>query len=195
MASPCHLCRNITDLDDKINKRAFERGVTIRDLTEGTAARFHAAIDALGALRPTVEPRATEHIEEMKALCEKLVAPATPMSPRTTCCSPCPPCPAMAAVEAAAGRHDRRRAGGCCPYKRSEMTSCCGSPRARAHEPGWASPCGIAQPGRPGWHIECSAMSWKHLARCSTSMAAASTSSSPTTRTRWRRRPAPSATR
>ena len=66
--------RNITDVDDKINARAAEEGVPIRDLTERTAKQFHADIAALGVLPPTVEPRATEHIEEMKALIEALVA-------------------------------------------------------------------------------------------------------------------------
>ncbi len=49
------------------------------------------------------------------------------------------------------------------PYKRSEMDFVLWKPSREAHEPGWPSPCGIAQPGRPGWHIECSAMSWRHL--------------------------------
>ena len=48
------------------------------------------------------------------------------------------------------------------PYKRTDRISCCGSPR-KPGEPAWPSPGGIATPGRPGWHIECSAMSWKHL--------------------------------
>ncbi len=66
--------RNITDVDDKINARAAEEGVSIRELTERTAKQFHADIKALGVLPPTVEPRATEHIEEMKALIEALIA-------------------------------------------------------------------------------------------------------------------------
>ena len=66
--------RNITDVDDKINARAAEEGVSIRDLTERTAKQFHDDIKALGVLPPTVEPRATEHIEEMKALIEALIA-------------------------------------------------------------------------------------------------------------------------
>src|SRR3954464_2192957 len=60
--------RNITDVDDKINARAAERGISIRDLTEETYQNFKADVVALGCLPPTVEPRATEHIEEMKAL-------------------------------------------------------------------------------------------------------------------------------
>src|SRR5918995_3772760 len=77
-----HLCgpehvtyvRNVTDVDDKINARAAERGISIRDLTEQTYADFKDDVAALGCLPPTVEPRATEHIEEMKALIERLVA-------------------------------------------------------------------------------------------------------------------------
>jgi len=156
--------RNITDLDDKINKRAHERGITIRALTEGTAARFHAAIDALGCLRPTVEPRATDHIEEMKALCEKLVASGNAYVAEDHVLFSVPSMPAY-------GRLSKRPlddmiAGArvdVAPYKRSEMDFVLWKPSREAHEPGWESPCGIAQPGRPGWHIECSAMSWKHL--------------------------------
>jgi cysteinyl-tRNA synthetase len=66
--------RNVTDVDDKINARAAEEGVSIRDLTERTLAQFHADIAALGVLPPTVEPRATEHIAEMIAIIERLVA-------------------------------------------------------------------------------------------------------------------------
>src|SRR5258708_39779397 len=54
--------RNITDVDDKINARAAEEGVSIRELTERTARQFHQDIKALGVLPPTVEPRATDHI-------------------------------------------------------------------------------------------------------------------------------------
>ncbi|MCZ8313576.1 cysteine--tRNA ligase [Phreatobacter sp.] len=156
--------RNITDLDDKINKRAFERGVTIRELTEGTAARFHAAIDAVGALRPTVEPRATEHIEEMKALCEKLVAAGHAYVAEDHVLFSVPSMPGYGGLSKrplddmiAGARVD------VAPYKRSEMDFVLWKPSREAHEPGWPSPCGIAQAGRPGWHIECSAMSWRHL--------------------------------
>ncbi len=65
--------RNITDVDDKINARAAEEGIPIRELTERTAAQFHADVAALGALPPTIEPRATEHIPEMIALIQQLV--------------------------------------------------------------------------------------------------------------------------
>src|ERR1700693_4302910 len=66
--------RNITDVDDKINARAAERGISIRELTEETYNNFKSDVAALGCLPPTVEPRATEHIAEMKTLIERLVA-------------------------------------------------------------------------------------------------------------------------
>ena len=72
--------RNITDVDDKINLRAardypeLPLNDAIRKVTEQTGAQFHADVDALGALRPTVEPRATEHIAEMREIIEKLIA-------------------------------------------------------------------------------------------------------------------------
>src|SRR5229473_1612350 len=72
--------RNITDVDDKINARAAEEyprmplNEAIRTVTEKTERQFHADVDALGCLRPTIEPRATEHIDEMRALIERLVA-------------------------------------------------------------------------------------------------------------------------
>ena len=72
--------RNITDVDDKINARAAEEypdlplNEAIRLVTEKTERQFHEDVDALGCLRPTVEPRATEHIAEMRAIIEKLVA-------------------------------------------------------------------------------------------------------------------------
>ncbi len=65
--------RNVTDVDDKINARAAERGISIRDLTEETYKNFNADVAALGCLPPTIEPRATEHIDEMKTLIERLV--------------------------------------------------------------------------------------------------------------------------
>src|SRR5580704_3826407 len=65
--------RNITDVDDKINARAAERGIDIRVLTDEMTAIFHEDAKALGCLPPTVEPRATEHIGEIIALIEKLI--------------------------------------------------------------------------------------------------------------------------
>ena len=66
--------RNVTDVDDKINARAAERNVPIRQLTDETYRNFKQDVAALGCLEPTAEPRATEHIDEMKVLIERLLA-------------------------------------------------------------------------------------------------------------------------
>src|SRR5262249_61778515 len=66
--------RNITDVDDKINARAAERGIAIRDLTEETYRYFKEDVAALGCLAPTVEPRATAPIEPRTALIDRLLA-------------------------------------------------------------------------------------------------------------------------
>src|SRR6201995_2356734 len=66
--------RNITDVDDKINERAAQRGISIRELTEETARIYEEDVAALGNLPPSVTPRATEHIAQMIALIEQLIA-------------------------------------------------------------------------------------------------------------------------
>ncbi len=155
--------RNITDVDDKINARAAERGVSIRDLTEETYANFKSDVAALGCLPPTVEPRATEHIEQMKILIERLVAEGHAYVAEGHVLFDVPSMPdygqlskrplddmiAGARVEVA-------------PYKKDPQDFVLWKP-SKPGEPAWPSPCGIESPGRPGWHIECSAMAWKHL--------------------------------
>ena len=201
--------RNVTDVDDKINARALERGITIRDLTDGTLAQFRADVDALGCLRPTHEPRATDYIEEMKAIIERLSGArrrlcrrgARAVLGRRDGRSPGRAALWLARAPLArrdAGRRPRRRRA---LQARPDGFRACGS-RPSADQPGWPSPAGIATPGRPGWHIECSAMSMAKLLdpfggglpatirprTSSTFMAAASISSSRITRTRSRRR-------
>ncbi|MEO1281103.1 MAG: cysteine--tRNA ligase [Pseudomonadota bacterium] len=155
--------RNITDVDDKINARARDEGIPIRELTERTAAQFHSDIAALGVLPPTVEPRATEHIEEMKAICESLVSKGFAYAAEGHVLFHVP---AMADYGALSGRSvDEMQAGArveVAPYKKDPMDFVLWKPSAD-DEPGWDSPCGIAGKGRPGWHIECSAMAAKHL--------------------------------
>ncbi|EJW09491.1 Cysteinyl-tRNA synthetase [Rhodovulum sp. PH10] len=155
--------RNITDVDDKINARAAERGISIRELTEKTYGEFAADVAALGCLPPTVEPRATEHIAEMTALIEKLVAAGHAYVEQDHVLFGVP---SMTDYGALSKRPlDEMIAGArvdVAPYKRDPMDFVLWKP-AKPGEPGWPSPCGIAVPGRPGWHIECSAMSWKHL--------------------------------
>jgi cysteinyl-tRNA synthetase len=155
--------RNITDVDDKINARAAERGISIRELTEVTYKNFKEDVAALGCLPPTVEPRATEHITEMKALIERLVAQGCAYVAEEHVLFSVPSMPDY-------GRLSKRSldeliAGArveVAPYKRDPSDFVLWKP-SKPGEPAWASPCGIATPGRPGWHIECSAMAWKHL--------------------------------
>jgi cysteinyl-tRNA synthetase len=152
--------RNITDVDDKINARAAERGISIRDLTDEMSAIFHEDAKALGCLPPSSEPSATEHIGEIIALIERLIAKGHAYAADGHVLFDVPSMPAY-------GKLSRRPldemiAGArveVAPYKRSPMDFVLWKPSSEK-EPGWASPWGR---GRPGWHIECSAMSWKHL--------------------------------
>ena len=152
--------RNITDVDDKINARAAERGISIRELTEETNRVFQADVKALGCLEPDVQPRATGHIAQMIAIIERLIASSHAYAADGHVLFDVPSMPTY-------GKLSRRsledmRAGArvdVAPYKRGDMDFVLWKPSA-AHEPGWESPWGY---GRPGWHIECSAMSWKHL--------------------------------
>jgi cysteinyl-tRNA synthetase len=152
--------RNVTDVDDKINARAAEEGVSIRDLTERTLAQFHADIAALGVLPPTVEPRATEHIAEMIAIIERLVASGHAYAADGHVLFHVPSMPEYGKLS---GRSlDEMIAGArveVAPYKKDATDFVLWKPSS-PDLPGWESPWGR---GRPGWHIECSAMSWKHL--------------------------------
>jgi cysteinyl-tRNA synthetase len=159
---PSHVkyVRNVTDVDDKINARAAERGVSIRELTEETNKVFQEDARALGCLEPDVQPRATEHIAEMIAIIETLIASGHAYAADGHVLFDVP---SMASY----GRLSRRSlddmiAGArvdVAPYKRGDMDFVLWKP-SKPSEPGWESPWGR---GRPGWHIECSAMSWRHL--------------------------------
>jgi cysteinyl-tRNA synthetase len=155
--------RNITDVDDKINARAAERGVDIRELTEQTYRDFKQDVAALGCLPPTVEPRATEHIEQMKVLIERLVASGNAYVADDHVLFNVPSMPDYGKLSKRS--LDEMIAGArvdVAPYKRDPMDFVLWKP-SKPGEPAWPSPAGIAAPGRPGWHIECSAMAWKHL--------------------------------
>lgn len=161
--------RNITDVDDKINDRAardfpgLPLNEAIRKVTEQTERQFHEDVDALGALRPTVEPRATEHIVEMRAIIEKLIANSNAYVAQDHVLFAVATMPAYGQL--ARRSLDEMMAGArvdVASYKRDEMDFVLWKP-AKPGEPSWSSPGGIAVEGRPGWHIECSAMSWKHL--------------------------------
>ncbi|MGA7974773.1 MAG: cysteine--tRNA ligase [Pseudolabrys sp.] len=155
--------RNITDVDDKINARAVERGVSIQTVTDETYKEFNADVEALGCLAPTVEPRATQHIAAMKELIERLVKNG---------CAYVAEDHVLFNVSAMSdyGKLSKRPldemiAGArveVAPYKREPTDFVLWKP-SKEGEPAWDSPCGIDTPGRPGWHVECSAMAWKHL--------------------------------
>jgi cysteinyl-tRNA synthetase len=178
--------RNITDVDDKINARAardypdLPHNEAIRAVTRRTEEQFHADIRALGVLMPEdvneagkparfVEPRATEHIDEMRMIIERLIERgAAYVAEEHVLFS-------VAAMQTLArvpqyGAFSKRSLDellsgarvDVAPYKRDPMDFVLWKPSG-PQDPAWASPAGIATPGRPGWHIECSAMSWKHL--------------------------------
>jgi len=161
--------RNITDVDDKINARAAQEypqlplNEAIRKVTEETTAQFHKDIAALGVLPPTVEPRATESIAEMKALIEALVSKGHAYVAEEHVLFHVPSMPdygrlsnrSLAEMEAGARVE-------VAPYKRDPMDFVLWKP-SKPGEPAWASPCGINAAGRPGWHIECSAMADRWL--------------------------------
>jgi cysteinyl-tRNA synthetase len=152
--------RNITDVDDKINARAAERGISIRDLTEETNRIFQEDVKALGCLEPDVQPRATEHIVEMIAIIERLIAQGNAYAADGHVLFSVP---SMKDYGKLSRRPlDEMIAGArvdVAPYKKGDMDFVLWKP-SKDSEPGWDSPWGR---GRPGWHIECSAMSWKHL--------------------------------
>jgi cysteinyl-tRNA synthetase len=155
--------RNITDVDDKINARAAERGISIRELTETTYKNFKQDVAALGGLPPTVEPRATDHIAEMKTLIERLVQSGHAYVAEEHVLFSVPSMPDYGQLSKRP--LDEMIAGArvdVAPYKRDPMDFVLWKP-SKPGEPAWPSPSGIQTPGRPGWHIECSAMSWKHL--------------------------------
>jgi cysteinyl-tRNA synthetase len=167
--------RNITDVDDKINARAAREfpllplNEAIAMVTAGTERQFHEDVAALGCLVPTFEPRATEHIGEMRALIERLAARGVAyVAEENVLFSPSamnalPGAPRYGAL--ARRSLDEMMAGArvdVAPYKRDPMDFVLWKP-SKPGEPGWPSPCGIATPGRPGWHIECSAMSMAKL--------------------------------
>jgi cysteinyl-tRNA synthetase len=161
--------RNITDVDDKINARAEQDypklplNDAIRKVTEKTEVQFHADMAALGALDPSVEPRATEHIEQMKAMIETLVANGCAYVAENHVLFDVAAMPDYGKLS---GRSlDEMIAGArveVAPYKKDPMDFVLWKP-SKPGEPSWVSPAGIETPGRPGWHIECSAMAAAHL--------------------------------
>jgi cysteinyl-tRNA synthetase len=177
--------RNFTDVDDKINAEALRRKEAgavgtfeelIHERTEETIGWYHADMDALGALRPTFEPRATEYIEQMKAMIATLIARGYAYTVRDPTNNPPAEYVLMDREKAAqehalfavesyedygklSGRSVEDMIAGArvevAPYKRNPADFVLWKP-SDASLPGWDSSWGR---GRPGWHIECSAMS------------------------------------
>jgi cysteinyl-tRNA synthetase len=163
--------RNITDVDDKINARALERypdmppEEAIRKLTGENTAKFHKDVAALGCLPPTHEPRATDYIEQMKDMIAALYAADIAYVAKDHVLFSVAAYGRMKDVPAygslARRSLDEMIAGArveVAPYKRDAMDFVLWKP-SKPGEPGWPSPLNIAVPGRPGWHLECSAMS------------------------------------
>ena len=152
--------RNITDIDDKIIKRAVENGESIRALTDRFIAAMHQDADALGVLRPDAEPRASDYIPQMQELIAQLEK--RHLAYLAANGDVCYAVRSFSAYGKLSGKSpDELR-----PSERVEIAEGKRDPldfvlwkHARADEPDevkWDSPWG---PGRPGWHIECSAMS------------------------------------
>ena len=152
--------RNITDVEDKINARAKELAEPISALTARTIDDYHADMAALGSLPPDVEPRATGHIAEMIAMIEKLIASGHAYAAEGHVLFSVPSYPAYGRLS---GRSPEELLAGAridvAPYKRDPGDFVLWKP-STPDLPGWDSPWGR---GRPGWHIECSAMSWRYL--------------------------------
>ena len=152
--------RNVTDVDDKINARAHESGEPIGAITARTTADYHADMAALGALPPDIEPRATAHIADMIAIIERLIASGHAYVADGHVLFAVG---SFAAYGRLSGRSPDELLAGAridvAPYKRDAGDFVLWKPSS-ADLPGWDSPWGR---GRPGWHIECSAMSWRYL--------------------------------
>jgi cysteinyl-tRNA synthetase len=152
--------RNITDIEDKINAAARKNREPIAALTTRTTAAFHEDMTALGNLPPDVEPRATEHIPQMIAMVERLIAGGHAYVAEGHVLF-------AVASDPHYGQLSRRNrdemiAGvrvEVAPYKRDPADFVLWKP-SDADVPGWNSPWGC---GRPGWHLECSAMTEAHL--------------------------------
>ncbi len=147
--------RNITDIDDKINARAAETGRPIRDITEETIAWYVEDMRALGALAPDSVPRATDYVPEMISFINELIDGGHAYEAEGHVLFDVSSYPHYGSLS---GRSVKDMIAGArvevAPYKRDPMDFVLWKPSSE-DLPGWESPWGR---GRPGWHIECSAM-------------------------------------
>ncbi|MDR6293866.1 MULTISPECIES: cysteine--tRNA ligase [Inquilinus] len=152
--------RNITDIDDKIIERAKANGETIGALTQRTGEVFAEDMAALGARVPDIQPRATEHIPQMVDMIGTLVAKGNAYAAEGHVLFNVPSMPDYGQLSR---RNRDEQIDGArvdvAPYKRDPADFVLWKPSAD-DQPGWDSPWGR---GRPGWHIECSAMAAAHL--------------------------------
>ena len=152
--------RNITDVDDKINAAATASGEPIRVLAERFAGAYREDMAALNALPPAIEPYATDHIPQMVALIEQLITRDHAYAVDGHVLFHVPSFPSYGKLS---GRQREDMIAGArvevAPYKRDPADFVLWKPSSAA-QPGWDSPWGR---GRPGWHIECTAMIHSHL--------------------------------
>lgn len=152
--------RNITDVDDKINAASIETGETIGVITERFTAAYHQDMAALNTAQPDAEPRVTDHIEQIVSMIESLVEREHAYLAEGHVLFDIKSFPEYGELS---GRSTDDMIAGArveiAPYKRDPMDFVLWKP-STPELPGWESPWGR---GRPGWHIECSAMSESHL--------------------------------
>lgn len=152
--------RNITDIDDKINAAAAAEGVPIASVTVRYTEAYHADLAALGVAAPDAEPRVTDHLPQIRDMIERLIAGGHAYAAEGHVLFHVPSFSAYG--ELSGRKHEDMIAGArveVAPYKRDPYDFVLWKP-STADQPGWDSPWGR---GRPGWHIECSAMSEAHL--------------------------------
>ncbi len=154
--------RNITDVEDKINKAAADEGVPIDVISGRYKAAYDEDMGALGVLPPDIEPHATAHIAEMIEMMEALIEKGHAYAAEGHVLFNVP---SFEGYGALSGRNRDEMIAGArvevAPYKRDPADFVLWKP-STGDQPGWDSPWGL---GRPGWHIECSAMVEKNLGR------------------------------
>ena len=152
--------RNITDVDDKINEAAAQLGVPISDVSRQYADAYHADMAAIGVGLPTIEPRATDHIAQMIEMISRLIEEGFAYAAEGHVLFDIE---AYERYGALSGRDRRDMIAGSrvevAPFKRNPGDFVLWKPSVEP-QPGWDSPWGW---GRPGWHLECSAMAETHL--------------------------------